>query len=51
MRRSIPAAAEGNMTPKLAYTVGYEGADIDAVADATRRAGVLGVGADRVRRP
>jgi uncharacterized protein (DUF488 family) len=28
------------MTPKLGYTVGYEGADIDAVADATRGAGV-----------
>jgi uncharacterized protein (DUF488 family) len=28
------------MTPKLAYTIGYEGVDVDSVADATRRAGV-----------
>lgn len=31
------------MTPKIAYTVGYQGADVDAVAVAARRAGVTTV--------
>ena len=35
-----PAAAEGALTPRIAYTVGYQGIDVDTVVAAARRAGV-----------
>lgn len=40
MGSSIPAAAEDSLTPRIAYTVGYQGIDVDTISTVARRAGV-----------